>query len=265
MAVRGFRLTKWYLDCVEPDGATTIAYVSDVFWRGLTFRYASVLRHADGRTSTRTSLVRTEPPAVRGRVLRWSSARLGTGGRWRALSQPLAETLLASRAGQVEWTCLQPAARVTIDDAERGGGPAAGLGYAECLVTTIAPWRLPIRELHWGRFVSLDARTSVVWIDWRGDHAIRLAVRDGVRLGADVRADRIALEDGAVLRLDQRDVLREGTIGSTVLRTIPRLRRALPRGILGVRERKWRSRGVLAGPGARSVEGWAVHELVDFP
>lgn len=263
-AVRGFRLTKWYLDCVEPDGATTIAYVSDLCWRGITFRYASVLRHADGRTTTRTSLLRAEPPTVRGRVLRWSSARLGTSGTWRSLSSPVTETLLATRAGQVEWTCLQPAARVSTRDAERDA-PAAGLGYAECLVTTIAPWRLPIRELHWGRFVSLDARSSLVWIDWRGDHAVRLAVRDGVRFGAEVNADRIALEDGAVLGLDQRDVLREGTIGSTVLRATPRLRTAVPRGILGVHECKWRSRGVLAVPGARAVEGWAVHEVVNFP
>lgn len=263
--MRGFRLTKWYLDCVTPEGHATIAYVSDLSWRGLAFRYASVLRHADGRSTTRTSLMRTEPPAVRGPVLRWSCPRLGASGTWQALVPAVAETLLSNRAGQVEWSCLQPAAKVTIRDAERAPHSVAGLGYAERLVTTIAPWRLPIRELHWGRFVSLDARTSIVWIDWRGDHAVRLAVRDGVRLGADIRADRIAFEDGAVLRLDQRDVLREGTLGSTVLRAVPRLRSVLPRGILGVHECKWRSRGALARAGHPEIDGWAVHEVVGFP
>lgn len=262
--MRGFRLTKWYLDCVTSEGDATIAYVSDVSWRGLTFRYASVLRHAAGRSTTRTSLMRTESPAVCGSVLRWSCPRLGASGEWRELVPAVTETLLSSRAGKVHWSCLQPAAQVTIRDAE-GVSPVAGLGYAERLVTTIAPWRLPIRELHWGRFVSLDRRNSIVWIDWRGDHTVRLIVRDGSRVAADIEADRIAFEDGAVLGLDRRDVLREGSIGSTVLRATPRLRRALPRAILGVHERKWRSRGMLSCARGRKVEGWAVHEVVGFP
>lgn len=266
----GFRLAKWYLDCVTPEGDATIAYVAELSWRGLAVRYASVLEHAGGETRTRTALRGHREPEERDGVLAWSHEPLGVRGSWRAAAAPVEEPILASDEGRVDWRCLQPAARVAL---HRRGGEVRGLGYAEHLVMTIPPWRMPIRELHWGRFVApaagadgaVDAGATVVWIDWRGEHAARLALLGGARVDADVAEDRVALDGGAVLALDRRDVLREGTVGATVLAAVPRLRDAVPGRILGLHERKWRSRGVLARPGRPAVEGWAIHEVVRWP
>ena len=60
-----------------------------------------------------------------------------------------------------------PAAEVSVS--LRGFAPLRGTGYAERILITIPPWRLPIRELRWGRWIGEAASRSVVWIDWRGE------------------------------------------------------------------------------------------------
>jgi hypothetical protein len=270
---RGFRLSKWYLDCMTPGGDAVVVYAAELGWSRIALRYASVLELEGGRPRVATSLRGHESPVARDGSLAWSSAPLGVRGTWRAIAPPVEETLLDSGDGSVVWRCLQPASRVALHlgAAESGASTRAvdGLGYAEQLTTTIAPWRLPIQELHWGRFVSEPdgdgVHDSLVWIDWRGPHAVRLVLRGGARVDADVSEERIGLADGSALTLDRRDVLREGAIGGTVLGAIPQLRDAVPGRILGVHERKWRSRGVLERPGRRPIEGWAIHEVVRWP
>jgi hypothetical protein len=89
---------------------------------------------------------------------------------------------------------------------------------------------------------------------------------DGVNVTArDVSEAEITLADGGALRMDRRDVLREGAIGETVLSAIPKLVKAVPARILGLRERKWRSRGVLRRADGRESTGWAIHEVVRWP
>ena len=67
-----------------------------------------------------------------------------------------------------------------------------GTGYAERLELSIRPWRLPIRELRWGRFVSEGA--SMAWIDWQGadpTEVIRaLGYEPGKEESPDVTEDR---------------------------------------------------------------------------
>jgi hypothetical protein len=258
---------------VTHEGDTVVVYVAVLGWGGLAVRYASILEFAAGRSRVATSLRRHANPAARDGALVWSSEPLGVQGTWRPIAPAVEQTILASRDGFVRWHCLQPAAQAALrvrDEQERPAHDVVGLGYAERVEMNIAPWRLPIRELHWGRFVSVPdgegRHASLVWIDWRGEHSVRLAVHDG-RLAPQpaVAEDRVALEDGTVLALGAREPLREGAIGTTVLAAVPFLRDTVPGRILGVRERKWRSRGVLGVPGRRSVEGWAIHEVVSWP
>ena len=209
---------------------------------------------------------------MEGDTLTWSSMPLRVHGAWLAVARPLEGTLFASDDGRVEWRCLQPASLVALRVGDADGEPSravAGLGYAEHLTLTIPPWRMPIRELHWGRFVSsLDdaaEHASLVWIDWRGPHAARHVYLDGVSVEAEVSVERVVVAGGATLSLDRRDVLREGVLGATVLDAIPELAKRVPGNMLGVHERKWRSRGVLERPGRPPVEGWAIHEVVRWP
>ncbi|MBZ5583885.1 MAG: hypothetical protein LAQ30_17075 [Acidobacteriia bacterium] len=90
------------------------------------------------------------------------------------------------------------------------------------------------------------------------------------RNGREVRAssiedDGIELDDGARLILDRSLVLRQGPLGSTALSAIPGIRETVPLRLLQVDECKWRSRARLERTGEPPVEGWAIHERVEWP
>ena len=140
----------------------------------------------------------------------------------------------------------------------------SGLGYAEHLVLTIPPWKLPIETLRWGRF--LNASDWVVWIDWQGEHPQRIVYRNGTRVAAvELGDERIRFADGTLLAMDRSLTIREGPLGTTVLAAIPLVGRTFPARLLQVTECKWRSRSRLEFPNQPAVKGFAIHERVSWP
>jgi hypothetical protein len=214
---------------VGETGDLAILYSADLRWRGLSIHYGSELTYRDGL------------PARTTHSLRKSS--IEAEGRWDAIDPPLAPTtIFESEEGAVQWSCLRPRAEASIHG-------VCGLGYMERLELTLPPWRLPIRQLRWGRFLS--RKDAVIWIEWTGDYSKRLAYHNGALV------DPSAI---AHLRLEDPRVLREGCIGSTVLSAIPSAAKTFPGRLLAVRECKWRSLGHFNGQ-----QGWAIHEVVDWP
>jgi hypothetical protein len=147
-----------------------------------------------------------------------------------------------------------------------GGKELSGLGYVEQLVMTAEPWRLPIQTLRWGRF--LHPQAAIVWIDWVGEHSCRVVLHDGVRVEAAIPNDHEVLWSGARLTMDCGAVLRSGALGETVFNVVRSAARWLPARMLRVRETKWRSRctlrSVSGSAGASILEGWAIHEKVEW-
>ncbi len=255
-------LRKWYLDVVTPEGTAAIVYAARLGVAGFTTGYQSVLFSQEGLApATTTSFRAPAQPRVDGNVLSWDSAALKVEGVWEGLAPGLERTVLQRPAGAVVWQCLQPASRVQFN---LGTTTLAGLGYAEVLDVTLAPWDLPIHTLRWGRFVANDA--AVVWIDWQGPHTFACVVLDGAEVKAAQVADTALVLGDATLALDRGRVLRDGTLGSTALaRLPPRLARTLPGRALSLRETKWLSRGVLSRRGRPDALGWAIHEVVQWP
>lgn len=169
-------------------------------------------------------------------------------------------TLFESREGAAIWRCEIPNAETTVSSA--GRVELQGDGYAEILEMSLPPWKLPIRELRWGRFAT--GAGSVVWIDWRGPNPLTLVTHDGVRdPSASVGDDTICWSGGHVT-LEQHQRIRDTKIGAA-LSAIPLLGRRLPQRIREAREQKWCSRARLARDGRPLESGWAIHELVSFP
>ena len=143
--------------------------------------------------------------------------QLDLQGQWTARSAPVDRTVYACESGSVVWSCLQPAASVSLSAGEK---TLAGAGYAECLTLTLPPWQLPLRHLQWGRFVSdCNAMTpdAVTWIDWKGPYALSLVVHNGASHGgASISTTEVAW-DGGKLRMEEPLALRAGRLGSTVL------------------------------------------------
>ncbi|HYQ01661.1 MAG TPA: hypothetical protein VER96_23470 [Polyangiaceae bacterium] len=257
-------LTKWYLDLVTDDGRVRIAYIADLAFGPLRLGYESLLR-AEGAAPAQTQTFFQSPvkPSVESSSLAWHSHRLSVAGRWQFESASLRRSVLRAPEGNVDWHCIAPGARVELTDNEER---LTGLGYVECLTLTIPPWRLPIDELYWGRFVAPG--TTLVWIDWRGRHAFRSVVLNGEELATAVVSSEGIVDPVRDLTLTYSDamVLRAGLLGGTALSRIPeRLRRALPANALSIDERKWRARGTLNRPGQQPVTGWVIHEVVKWP
>ena len=259
-----FELSKWYFDLVADDGAAFIGYFATVRWRALRLHYQSVLlRNATGAVTTRSSWRSPRGPRATPALIAWECAELQVRGTWIAQAPPISVRLLQGRTGTIDWHCVQPRAlvQVTLGGAE----PLQGLGYAEVLRVTVPPWRLPMRTLRWGRF--LGETDAFVWIEWQGPVARRIAYLNGREATpTEVGERRIVLAGGDVsLDLDDACVLREGRLGKTAFRRLPRLERWFPSSFIGIHERKWLSRGTLRRTGATPSAGWAIHEVVEWP
>ncbi len=248
-----FELTKWYADAVSADGDFWLGYCAHLRCGRFSIPYSSVLDAA----GQRHSLTGWQPDLSRASEIRWVAPSLAIDARWRRGPTEIHRRLLEGKHGIVDWRCLVPGSAASTC-------AVAGLGYVECLRLTIPPWRLPIRKLRWGRFLS--SRHSLIWIDWQGEVSIRLVFQNGheavpIRLDD----DEILLGDGTRATFDRGLTIRHGALGATVLDAIPGLRRVAPARIFQVEERKWRSRSTLTVPGEDADYGWSIHEVVEWP
>lgn len=252
-----FQLSKWYLDCVTESGDAFIAYVGRMEWGFVNLHYSSVLCTENHQVTERSSLREQNVPLLDGSTLSWNSEQLGVAGIWQPCSVEVRESIFEDASGSVQWHCLMPRAEVHI-------GNELGLGYAEHLTMTIAPWKIPIQQLRWGRFCSSSA--WVVWIDWQGEYSKRIVYVDGAPAPISAMDDQhISFEDGSRLTLDQSLTLRNGPLGTTALSSIPGVASTFPVRLLEINECKWRSRARLECPGRSPAEGWAIHEIVSWP
>jgi hypothetical protein len=257
-----FQLTKWYADCVGHNGDAVLLYCGIARWRAITLRYTSVLEaSSDRQVAVRYSLRKSPMPVEQGSTIQWQSNSLGIMEVWERLDPPFETEVYESSEGVIKWNCLHPRSRATVNLG--CGKELQGLGYVERLDMTLAPWKLPIQELRWGRFLS-DS-DSLVWIDWKGSHSRRIVLHNGILGRATAIGEREVTLNGIIgLRLGGGDVLRQGTLGETALAMIPGVKRLFPSKILNVRECKWRSRAELRRGGSSS-SGWAIHEVVTWP
>jgi len=252
---RSFSLVKWYLDCVTDEGDVAIVYCAELVWHGVHLHLSSVLSNRDGRFNTHTSISKHEVKSDGGRISA-NLPKLGVTGTWEGDCPPFERLVFEQEAGSVRWNCLQPRSIATLRVGDR---ELRGLGYAECLTLTIAPWELPLKQLRWGRFVSPE--DSLAWIDWQGSYNTSFAVHSGMECRPIAVSDAEVAVPGATLHIKNGVELRSGRLRSTILPDAPALGRLFPHSVFNVDERKWRSRGVLSSEDHDS-SGWVIHEVV---
>lgn len=255
-----FSLHKWYVDLVTDDGRLGIAYRAEIRHGPLRVDLSGLLVHQGGADAAawRFTLQSTDPPALQGRMLRWTAPRLGLDVECEAREPPVEQRLLETREGAIDWRCALPRACVRL---RAGDTVLEGLGYVEHLaVVGIPPWCIPADEIRWGRF--LTDSTSIVWIDWRGDAPRRFVFLNGsVVTVSELTDERIVLADGAELLLRDPRVIAADTLGHLLTPLKPL--RTLVRPLARTRQTRWRSAGELrAADGTPTQSGWALHELL---
>ncbi|MGB8262116.1 MAG: hypothetical protein WCE75_17290 [Terracidiphilus sp.] len=252
-----FTLVKWYMDCVTEDGEVAVLYCVDLHWGRIHARYSSALTAGERPPESHASMAGYRVSASEGEIA-VEAPRLKAEGNWRADAPPVRQMVYQSDAGEVEWNCLQPRSLVQLRIGERAWN---GLGYAECLTVTVPPWKLPMRQLRWGRFVSPE--NSLAWVDWQGGHSTSFAVHNGRTVETLAVSDAEVAVPGATLTMEEPLPLRTGRLASTVLPGLSALGGLLPRSLFNIEEHKWRSRGRLAAQ-EQSSRGWVIHEVVDW-
>jgi hypothetical protein len=259
----GFRLTKWYMDCMEPGGRVGIAYWASLSWRSLGLTWSSVaVYHPDHPVRRTSALGRAVEPALDGRRLTWSDPGIDVAVEAELLQTGPTIALLARGSGSIEWTCAAPAADVVVR--APGGTAVEGRGYAERLVLTLPPWRLPIRELRWGRWIAADQVRSLVWIDWRGAAPATWVLRDGALCEGATVSDTEVRAGGDVVPIAARRLLHSRRL-EDVIGGITPLRALVPPDIMAIEDTRWACRDPLGAADGSSVPGAAIAELVRFP
>jgi len=259
-----FSLTKWYVDCVDSSGRVAIAYWSAIAWGGLAITWHSLSLCEPGAEPVHaSSIASVDAPTVTDQRILWQSSPLSVRLDCRRSQPPVGLRLLETAEGHLDWCCEAAAGQVAlvVGDRQTWHGP----GYAEHIEMTIPPWRLPIDQLQWGRWIASGGHHSVVWIDWRGPQPLTKVFRDGGdQADARVAGDRIDAGD-TVLTLTEPHTIYSRSLANTLggLQTV--LAPLLPASWLALEDRKWLSRGLRRTAGRDDEAGWAIHETLGWP
>ena len=257
----GFRLRKWYVDCVSADGTAFIGYAARIGLGPLPLVYQAALWSPPaGPGSSDFTMVPAQLPRLSGAGLHWESRRLGIPGSWHGSPAAIRHVLLDTSAHFVEWRCHLPVCEASI---ESPAGNLRGPGYAEELLMRGNPASLPIQELCWGRFSSGD--DHVVWIEWMGAQPLRVVLVNGSEVEATRADDKEVQSSRGVLTFRDRRVIRSERVEASAFGDSRWRRRLVPRAVADWREEKWLSRGRLEKQDGAVAEGWVVHERVTWP
>ncbi len=257
-----FTLSKWYLDCVAPDGRVVVGYWASLSWHDLAITWQHVDLYEPGKPPRRqSSLSSSSPPELGANAITWRAQALGCTIDVRSRQAPIQQRLLDDDTGIVEWRADAPAADVSV--ALSGCPPLQGTGYAERLLVTVPPWRLPIRELRWGRWIDAAVNRSVVWIDWRGESPRTWVFVDGQLAASAVVTDERVSAGTAEVAVGQRRTL-DAKSFLQIVAAIPPLQAVVPKSLLALQQTRWCSDATLTEGDAPALDGQAIHEVVVF-
>ena len=261
-----FHLDKWFLDFTGENGEVMIFYASKLTWHGWSASYTSWL-HYDAASGVRlkSRFRNVQIPQKKDDLITWSDTKFGVSGTWKSLANMIQERIFDSEEGFLDWKCYQPYSKVQLKMNDR---VLEGSGYAEQLILTIPPWKIPMDELRWGRFGSFE--NNMVWIELREKENRQWLWLNGEKIENCIIEDEfISMPDkDMVLNLDRGIVLEaEKKIFSVVekiIRYIPGFKKVMPINFLMADEFKWLSKGELKSHNTILSSGMAIHELVKF-
>lgn len=265
--VHDFYVNKWFLDFTGEDGEVIIVYVATLRWKGLAVTYTSCLQH--GLTGERVYKYRFRKvcfPKVSERCISWEDPFWGFSGEWESDSDPIQSRLVDLPDGYLDWRCYQPDSKVQFRLQDK---ILCGRGYVEQLVLTVPAWKIPMKELRWGRYIT--ERNSMVWIELRNKQNKQWVWINGEKVGSCIiEDDHISIPGEKInLKLDRKIILEsEKKIQSVVhkiVKYIPSFQKVIPLNFLLADEIKWFSNGVTWDDNNELLErGKAIHEWVNF-
>jgi|WetSurMetagenome_2_1015567.scaffolds.fasta_scaffold36293_2 hypothetical protein len=255
-----FCLEKLYLDCIDESGNCFIVYRAGLKIFFMKFHYSRLIfSDSENKTMESFSIRRTEKPGT-GDDINFNNRFLKVEGCWKRAERALPELLFSDDSGHhLSWNCHHPMALVKLKYRE---WEFSGPGYGETLSLSIKPWKLPIDELRWGRFVSDNY--NITWVNWKGTHPLNLIYMNGSEFKNAVYDDEseVSFGGGAFrLKFGKRMVVTDGRL-SGLISSAPWLLTLFPRRILNVREVKYKSPSTFFINDEIKATGWSLYEDV---
>jgi hypothetical protein len=261
-----FHLSKWFLDFTGENGEAMIFYAAKLRWHGWSASYTSWLDYNPSSGINLKSRFRNvQFPQLNDKLITWRDSKFGVSGTWESLAETIQSRIFNSEQGYLDWKCFQPASKVKLKINDQ---VLRGRGYAEQLILTVPPWKIPMDELRWGRFVSDE--NNMVWIELREKEKHQWLWLNGDKI------DNCIIEDNyismpvknMILKMDRAVLLEsEKKIFSVVeklIRYIPGFNKVMPLNFIMADEFKWLSNGELCKQEKTLSNGIAIHELVNF-
>ncbi len=249
-----FYLKKHYFDGIDQHGNTVIVYGAWLGFFGLKIPYTAYLL-VDENGATERSCLKPLAFSANGHV---AQDALQIRGQWQADSAPLQVRLMAQGDYFLNWHPHQPR---SIFDVQIGTRRFHGSGYAETLETNIPPWRLPLSELRWGRFIA-DGH-YLVWIEWRGEQPLKKLFWNGREIKDFTLSDHeLRLhQESARLYFANAHILKDAPLSALATR-YPFLRLLVKKRFWQTRETKYQATAQLQLADGTSFAGRALYETV---
>ncbi len=261
MKLTNFYLKKLYFDCIDEEGNCFIVYWAVLKFSLLKINYSGVLfSNARNECIERSSLRKMPEPAVN-RKIHFNQPSLQITGEWSNTDTPIVKLLYKDQYGkELFWNCHHPKAYAKI---EFNHQIFQGFGYAETLSLPIKPWKLPIDELRWGRFLSKEI--TIIWINWKGKYPVNELIYNGISFkDAVFEKNKITFDRGrANLSFQEISIVRKGKLSGLLVK-MPWLKMIFNNKILNTQENKYKSPSIFTRDSKELARGWSLYEVVTW-
>ena len=193
----GFFLEKTYMDYTDPAGNSFILYSASLHYYFLQFNYSGFIFSDENNQITKQKSIHKSHLTNGNGQLSFSNRHFGITGSWSDAGPPISSQLYKNSSGTVYWNCHHPLAICQISFQNRA---YSGLGYAETLILSIKPWRLPMDALRWGRFTADGV--YVVWIQWTGAYPVNKIFLNGKEFNDAVYSENKIWFNGGRTRIE---------------------------------------------------------------
>lgn len=258
-----FLLRVWYMDCVDNNGNTFIAYSLQLNWKTIYLNFNDILINRHNENSFEKGVLsKLKSPSFKKNNLLWEPDELIDQAEWVKLDKSFGDILLSNKRGFINWSCAIPRAMTTVQVSPTV--KFKGLGHAQFIEMNIHPWSLPYDTMRWGRFVSKT--DSLVWIQWRGEQNVdHFYLNEILMEDSHFYNDEIRLDHGKhVLTILESVVLRSGRLNKTVLAKHPIFKNILPERVMYAKETMWKGKAILKKEDGTTVAGWVIHDFVQW-
>lgn len=258
-----FFLDKWYLDIVEEKGNVLILYAAILKWYGFSIPYKRVLHYDNIKMAEQAEFSSLQLPEIKDNTISWEDRSLKIAGSWSQMTAGISQQLMHTEEGELRWNCFP------LNDAQVTwkGMPMLGKGYADQILMTIAPWKMGLHSLIWGRFISDEHFLVWIQIDLENTRSKWLWYNGQALENPVIEENFISVpEKGLKLFISMEVPLTKGRIIQQVMKGIlsfiPFL--SFPKKFLSTNELKFRARGELITKDDTIFRGWVIHERVQF-